>query len=153
MRTIKKQIFLLLSAATCLSSNAAEQFVLGSALEGAQKLTSEELNSVMRPGVQVETYSPGTGAVRHWENSPNGKFVASRQGGERKANSSGSGEWKLSENGRLYCVDIDWRTNKNAPDKPESWCRALYRYENSLYMAPDNLKPHLDQQFSVVRFK
>lgn len=150
---LKPYLFGLVASCVCFLSWGAETAVSGSTLLQATKISSQELATLLQAGTQVETYNPTTGSIRHWDNNPGGKFVASREGGPRNAKSTGSGSWRLSDDGNLYCVEIDWRTGKNAPDNTESWCRALYRYEGELYFAPDNLQSHLEQKYSVVRLK
>ncbi len=146
-------IFAFIATFSGFNSFAAEPVVPGSVLEGAKKLSSEEVSALMRPGAAVETYSPTTGSVRQWENSPGGRFTASRHGGAQNARSTGAGSWKFSEDGKQYCVEIEWRTAKNAPDNTESWCRAVYQYDGHYYLAPDNLKSNLNNKYSMVRIR
>ncbi len=119
---------------------------------GAQKLSVDEIKTIIRQGVAVETYAPSTGSIRLWTNDAAGKFIASRRGGSNNAKSQGTGEWALNDSGE-YCVKIEWRTSKNAPDNTEEWCRALYRHDGALYLAPSDLTGKEDAKYSVARFK
>lgn len=153
MSRLKPLIVAGLAVCSLCGAVAAENIVSGRSLldGGAVKLSVEELKSTIRPGVQVETYAPGTGSFRMWTNDDSGKFVASRQGGTGHAQSQGTGQWKVTDSGE-YCVVIEWRTAKNMPDYTEKWCRVLYRYDGALYLAPTNLGSKAKNNYSKVQF-
>ncbi len=133
---------------------AAENIVTAQTLHDgkAERLSAEETKSIVRAGVEVETYLPSTGAYRLWTNDASGKFIASRRGGSANVKSQGSGEWKVTDDGK-YCVEIEWRTAMNGPDRTEKWCRSLYRYDGALYLAPKDLTEKGETRFSKVQFK
>lgn len=154
MGILKSTASALITTAALGSAFAAEKFVSAQVLldSGAVKVPAEEMKSIVRPGSEVETYLPATGAYRLWTNDAGGKFIASRRGGTGNARSQGSGEWKLTDTGE-YCVQIEWRTASMAPDWTEKWCRVLYRHDGALYLAPTDLAGKGEQKFSIVQFK
>lgn len=154
MKTAKSIIFALASTWSLNVAFAAENFVTGQILMSgaAVQVSGDELRSIIRQGVQVETYAPRTSSYRLWTNDASGKFIASRRGGTANARSEGLGEWKLTESGE-YCVQIDWRFVNNQPDYTEKWCRVLWRYDGALYIAPSDLTGKADTQYSVIRFR
>ncbi len=154
MNRMKTTIVALVVATGLTNVIAAENFVSGQVLldRGVKKVPIEEMKAIVRSGVEVETYLPTTGAYRLWTNDASGKFIASRRGGKGNARSQGTGEWKLTETGE-YCVQIDWRTANNVFDWTEKWCRVLYKYEDALYLAPNDLSGREEEKFSKVQFK
>ena len=133
---------------------AADTVILGSVLfqAGAKALSGDEMKAIIRSGTGVETYAPTTGSLRLWVNESSGKFTASRRGVAARVGSNGSGEWKVTDGGQ-YCVVIEWRTAAGLPDNVENWCRALYRHDGELYLAPSDLASNVDKKYSVVRIK
>ncbi len=154
MEVWKSRVCAFLMACSMGAVFAAENFVTGQALldGGAVKLSADELKSIIRVGVEVQTYAPGTGSYRLWTNDAGGTFIASRRGGTSESKSQGAGEWRVTDAGE-YCVQIDWRTRKGAPDHTEKWCRVLWRYDGALYLAPGNLTGREDVRLSAARFR
>jgi len=117
----------------------------------AHKLSSDEIRSIIQPGVSISTFWVPTGASRQWTNDASGKFTAYRRGGSGNTRSNGAGEWSFNDKGE-YCVSIDWKTMRNVPDFTEKWCRALYRRDSNLYFAPGDLKGKETSLFPIVTF-
>lgn len=154
MAVCKAREFMLLAVCSMSTAIAAENYVTGQTLldGGAVRLPAHELSSIIRVGVEVQTYAPGTGSYRLWTNDASGTFIASRRGGTSDSKSQGTGTWKVTDAGE-YCVEIDWRTRKGAPDHTEKWCRVLWRFDGALYLAPDKLSGKEDMRFSAARFR
>lgn len=154
MNLMKSTLIALLATSALSTVTAAENIVTGQVLldSGAVKVPAEEMKSIVRPGVEVETYAPGTGSYRLWTNDASGKFIASRRGGTTDARSQGSGEWRVTDQGE-YCVQIEWRTARMSPDYTERWCRAIYRHDGALYLAPGDLAGKGEAKYSKVQFK
>jgi hypothetical protein len=64
---------------------------------------------------------------------------------------TGSGEWKLTDNGQ-YCVQIEWRPKGGGPEQ-ENWCRTLWKYEDAIFLAPSDLAANRDKKYGQVKFK
>ncbi len=154
MNLMKSTFFALLATSALSTVTAAENIVTGQVLldGGAVKVPSDEMKSIVRPGAEVETYNPYSGAYRLWTNDASGKFIASRRGGTGNAASQGSGEWKVTDGGE-YCVQIEWRTARNGPDFTERWCAVLYRHDGALYLAPSDLAGKGERKYTKVQFK
>ena len=141
---------LLLTTTIFASENTISAKVLFDA--GAKAMSESELKSFLKLGSNVETFAPGSGAIRFWTHDESGKFIASRQGGINNARSQGTGEWKITDSGQ-YCVAIDWRNARGLPDITENWCRVAYRQGETVYLAPKDLATNLEKNYSVVRIK
>jgi hypothetical protein len=131
---------------------AAESTILGGELfEKGRKLNVDEIKTIIINDVEVEQINGSTAGIRRWKNNSDGKFIASRVaafGGGAAV--SGQGEWKLTENGQ-YCVQIEWRPR--AGPELESWCRTLWRVEDTLYLAPVDLAPNRERKYGRIQFK
>lgn len=147
----KFHILFILLLATVLPALSAEPAVLGSELfQKGSKLTIDEIKSIVVADTEVEQINGSTGGVRRWKNSADGKFVASRKAATGTAVTSGSGEWKLTDNGQ-FCIQIEWRPSRGGPEQ-ESWCRTLWRYQDVVYLAPLDLAANLDKKYGQVKF-
>jgi hypothetical protein len=69
-----------------------------------------------------------TGSTRYWENSLDGKFIASsdNRAGKSGRPTQGSGTWHIGEGG-TYCVHLEWKTST------EQWCRFLFKAGDKYY--------------------
>lgn len=135
-------------------SFASENIILAKILfdSGAKALSESELKAFLKLGSNIETFAPGSGAIRLWSHDESGKFIASRQGGTNNARSKGTGEWKVTDSGQ-YCVVIEWRNSRGSPDITENWCRVAYRQGEAVYLAPKDLATNLDKNYSVLRVR
>ena len=140
-------LFLLASPAWSGADIVVAQILFDS---GAKPMSVDETKAFFKPGAQIQTFAPGSGSVRYWKNDESGKFIASRQGGTGNARSIGQGEWKITDSGQ-YCVVIEWRTARGAPDNSEQWCRVPYRHDGEIYLAPRELAVNVEKKYSVVR--
>jgi hypothetical protein len=126
---IMLRTFIALLALGFVSSAAAQ---VGSFADikakGGVQLTSAELSQLM-PGAKVVSRTP-QGSTRHWENKPDGTFVASSDSrgsaGGRTVIASGNGTWKVTDNDRL-CVAIQWNRTS------EDWCRYMFKVDQKYY--------------------
>ena len=142
--------FFLLHAHILASENIVSGKVLFDA--GIKAMSEPELRSFLKPGSNVETFAPGSGAIRFWTHDESGKFTASRQGGTGNARSQGTGEWKITDSGQ-YCVVIEWRNARGSQDITENWCRVAYRKGEAVYLAPKDLSANLEKNYSVIRVR
>lgn len=96
--------------------------------KGAKRLTPEEVNQLL-PGAKVMSLG-GRDVVRRWENSADGKFVASgfdpNTTTPRMRNFQAQGNWHIGDNGK-YCVTLDW------PKRTEQWCRVIFKLDDKYY--------------------
>lgn len=143
-------LVLLLNTTIFASENIVSAKVLFDA--GAKVMSEPELKSFLKLGSNVETFAPGSGAIRFWTHDESGKFTASRQGGSGNARSQGTGEWKITDSGQ-YCVVIEWRSARGSPDITENWCRVAYRQGEAVYLAPKDLAVNLEKNYSVLRVR
>jgi hypothetical protein len=108
----------------------AEALVLSDlkAQNGIQ-LSADELKQLL-PGAKVVNHTEA-GNTRRWTNEPDGKLVASNDGGAkvrwtRHSSSSGDGTWRIGDNG-TYCVTLEWKKSS------EDWCRYLFKVGAKYY--------------------
>lgn len=94
--------------------------------QGAIQLTKEELQALL-PNAKVKSMSGG-GSTRYWENSPDGKLVASSdtRGQVGTKPSQAHGEWSIADNG-TFCVQLEWKRST------EQWCRYIFRVGDSYF--------------------
>ncbi len=131
---------------------AAESTILGGALfDNGKKLSVDEVKLIIVSDADVEQINGSTGGIRRWKNSADGKFIASRVAASGGSNSvSGSGEWKLTENGQ-YCVQIEWRPRVGGPEQ-ENWCRTLWKFEDAIFLAPSDLAANRERKYGQIKF-
>ncbi len=150
----------LIFAATLVAGSVnvfgADSTVLGSDLfDRGKKLDIDEIRALILNDVEVEQINGSTGGIRRWKNNADGKFVASRVAATGSASRTarpvtGSGEWKLTDNGQ-YCVQIEWRPNGGGAEQ-ENWCRTLWKYEDAIFLAPPDLAANRERKYGQVKF-
>ena len=131
----------------------ADSTVLGGELfDKGIRLGDDEIKALIVNDAEVEQINGSTGGIRRWKNNSDGKFVASRIAATGGAGRpvTGQGEWKLTDNGQ-YCVQIEWRPNGRGPEQ-ENWCRALWKYDNAIFLAPSDLAANREKKYGQVKF-
>ena len=108
----------------------AEALVLNDvkAQNGIQ-LSADELKQLM-PSARVINRTEA-GSTRRWTNEPDGKLVASNDGGAKARSSkhpvsTGEGTWHIGDNG-TYCVTLEWKKSS------ENWCRYIFKVGTKYY--------------------
>lgn len=94
--------------------------------KGAVQLSAADLKQLL-PGDTVISQTP-TGSTRRWQNRADGDLSGSSdgRGTQRALPYSGSGTWKIDDNG-TYCVHIRWNMLN------EDWCRYVFRAGDKYY--------------------
>lgn len=113
---------------------------------GATQLSKEELQALL-PGAKVKSIASTTGSARYWENSPDGKFIASsdNRGGSSGRPLQAQGTWHIGDNG-TYCVQLEWRT------VTEQWCRILFKAGDKYYGVRSLSNPaDVAHEYSITR--
>jgi len=86
---------------------------------GGQLLAIDDLRQLL-PGAKVKSLTR-TGSSRYWENSTDGKFIASSDGlGSTRRGGQAYGTWHVGDDG-TYCVTLEWRRSA------EQWCAYLFK--------------------------
>ena len=121
-------IIIAVSFGAC-SLAAAQTLTLGDIkARNAVQLSTEDLNQLL-PGASVMHRTP-TGTVRRWSNKADGTLVASSDAsalsGGRAYHVTGSGTWRIADNGR-FCVAIKW--NMQAEDV----CRYVFKADGKYF--------------------
>jgi hypothetical protein len=104
-------------------------------LQDPKKIGPNELQSLVA-GAKVTSIA-ANGSTRYWENSSDGKFIASStNAGNIGANraSKGQGSWHVSPEGQ-YCVNIDWARSA------ENWCRFIFKSGDKYFGANTDRNP------------
>ncbi|HEX7932656.1 MAG TPA: hypothetical protein VF573_06220 [Paraburkholderia sp.] len=108
------------------------------------RLTRDQLLALVPGSTMLRTNT--SGALRQWVNKPDGTLtVYWGGGGVRNGAHSASGNWNVTDEGRL-CLHIDWE------NIPENWCRFIERTANGDYqpiadIADANWTPPADQTY------
>jgi hypothetical protein len=122
----QKLAVLLLAAGAVVGPVAAEEMTLDAARKaGGQKLTREELASVL-PKLTLRAESER--AQRTWYHNADGSLRATataKAGRGSGAPTKAEGMWRVSQDGK-YCVEVQWTA-------PEKWCRMLYKVGNEYF--------------------
>jgi hypothetical protein len=93
---------------------------------GRVTLTKDELTQLM-PNAGIRRVSV-TGNNQSWKNDSGGTFIVSSDNKSTNArNSTASGKWHISDDGR-YCVLIEWKRVDT-----EEWCRYIVKAGNDYY--------------------
>jgi hypothetical protein len=93
---------------------------------GRVTLTKDELTQLL-PNASVRRVS-ATGNNQAWKNDSGGTFIVSSDNKSMNLrNSTASGKWHISEDGR-YCVLIEWKRVET-----EEWCRYIVKAGNDYY--------------------
>jgi maltoporin len=121
-------IFVAFSLGAC-SLAAAQALTLSDIkAKNAVQLSAEDLKQLM-PGANVVHRTPA-GTTRRWENKTDGTLVASSDasaaGGGRAYRVTGSGAWRVADNGR-FCVAITW--NRTTEDS----CRYIFKADGKYF--------------------
>jgi hypothetical protein len=91
------------------------------------QLSASEVKQLL-PGAKVVSLT-NAGSTRSWHNAPDGAFAASsdsRGADGRGRPASGTGTWRLTDDGR-YCVAIQWNR------QTEDWCRYIFKAGDKYY--------------------
>lgn len=125
MRTLFAVLCLLVLPALSYGQSAPALKLADLESQGGKPLGKEELRELL-PGAKVRSVDKI--AIRHWENNPEGKFIASAASGPTNSyRTKGNGEWHLAEDG-AYCVHIEWASVK------EEWCRYVFKLGDKYYL-------------------
>lgn len=131
------------AASKARSASAKELFD-----ERAVRLTPQELSALLHPGSSVTHVAPSTGNSRSWTNREDGTFVVSTRSVDAAYGTSSEGEgiWRVTDDGR-YCATINWKKDR------EDWCRAVYRYQGTMYLAPVDLEKAGNTRYGLIEVK
>lgn len=131
-------------AASGAASNAAPGDQRAAGTGRPPRLTRDQLLALVPGSTMLRTNT--SGALRQWVNKPDGTLtVYWGGGGVRNGAHSASGNWNVTDEGRL-CLHIDWES------VPENWCRFIERTANGDYqpiadIADANWTPPADQTY------
>jgi len=126
----------LLISTAAYAENSETQLTLGDLVaKGATRLSKDDLQLLLT-GAKVESIGLG-GSTKYWENSVDGKFIASSDTRGKSAMgqpSTGQGTWHIADEGS-YCIRIEWRM------RTEEWCRFVYKDGGKYYGVNSNNSP------------
>jgi hypothetical protein len=113
--------------------------------KNAVQLTAADLKELL-PGAKV-MHKTIDGSIRRWENNTDGTLVASSDasgaGGGRAYRITGSGTWRIDDQGR-FCVAIKWNV------RSEDACRYVFKADGKYFgvFKLDDSSPTADFEFS-----
>jgi len=112
----------------CGFAFAQKAAVLGDlAAQDRVTLGKDELTQLL-PGAKMRRYN-AQGSAQAWSNDSGGSFVISSDNrGTQGVNSTATGSWKISDDGR-YCLTIEWKRNPT-----EDWCRLIVKAGGNYYV-------------------
>ncbi|MBV5337760.1 MAG: DUF995 domain-containing protein [Deltaproteobacteria bacterium] len=141
MKTVLLLALLLLGAGYTYAQDRTKLNLYDLKAQGAIQLTKKELQALL-PNAKVKSMS-GAGSTRYWENSLDGKFVASSdvRGQVASRSSQAHGNWSIADNG-TYCVLLEWKTST------EQWCRYIFRADDKYF----GVKSIVDDASRVYEF-
>ncbi len=93
-------------------------------VQSPKPLTAAEVKDLVT-GAKTEFFLVN-GSQRRWTNNADGTFVASRSSGDIRRR-TGPGTWSVNDDA-AYCLTFDW-----GPAETETWCRQLYKFDDSYY--------------------
>jgi hypothetical protein len=127
-RTMFRTIVAALSVVACSLAGAQDLTLADVKAKNAVQLSADDLKQLM-PGAKVVSRT-NAGSTRLWQNGADGTFIAGSDGrgvsGGRTMPGTGTGTWRVADNGRL-CVAIQW-TRIN-----EDWCRYIFKSGDKYY--------------------
>ncbi len=127
-RAMFRTILAALPVVACSLAGAQDLTLADVKAKNAVQLSADDLKQLM-PGAKVVSRT-NAGSTRLWQNKEDGTFVAGSDGrgvsGGRTTPGTGTGTWRVADNGRL-CVAIQW-TRIN-----EDWCRYMFKAGDKYY--------------------